>query len=840
MAEQNVKLNMILGMVDKITSPIKKVSSQTTQMTDKIKQSKQQLDRLGSTSKDIEHFKKLKTGTKATAAELAAAQGKVEQLSQQMKAADKPTRKLTSEFNRATAAAQKLKGQHQGQQVELQQLRGKLTQAGVSTRKLGDATKHIRTETEKYNHQLEKQQQQLAAVAKQQQKTAAIKQRNSEMRSSASVDAVGVGAAIYGVKKLVDAYGEVASAQGTIKSLGIDDSGIAAITAQAKAYSSAWAGTTQSEFIRASYDIKSGISSLSDAAVGEMTKIAALTAGATKSSTSEMTKLFAAGYGTYRQQFSAFGAKTIEGWKDLSDAEKDMKFGEYFSAGIASSVQAFRTDGNEMKGAMNSLGAAGTAAKVSFAEQLSVLGKLQQTMSGSEAGTKYKAFLGSAVKAQEKLGLSFTDANNKLLTTPEILDQLRGKYGETMDAIEEKEIKDAFGTDEAVAMIKTLYPEVDTLKDSIGKMNQSLAGGMDVTNKMAKSILQGPAESFQLLGQRVNNATASVGKVFAPTLVFAAGVVGGFADTIAGIMETFPLLSNVLAIAVTAIIAFKVASIAARFAVATYSDATLFARKVMDFFTLSSLRQKAALVVTKVQMIATTTATWAMSTAQKAAAVGMNLMTGAQWLLNAALSANPIGLVIIAIAGLIALAAALVDDWSPVIDFFSGLWDGVVTSFSWAWEFIKTAFKFSPLGLLIQAWDPILAFFSGLWDGVKNLFTAAWDYIYNIFIAPIAALKETLGGLWDSMFGSDSSVDVNQNVTNETISSGGAVVSPVGGGVSARAAVPSQAVNKVDYGGITVQAAPGMDEQALAVEVRKQIDERDRAKEQRNRGRLYD
>ena len=44
----------------------------------------------------------------------------------------------------------------------------------------------------------------------------------------------------------------------------------------------------------------------------------------------------------------------------------------------------------------------------------------QGTMSGSEAGTKYAAFLGAAAKGGDALGLSFLDANNQLKSMPEI------------------------------------------------------------------------------------------------------------------------------------------------------------------------------------------------------------------------------------------------------------------------------------------------------------------------------------------------------------------------------------------------------------------------------------
>ena len=50
----------------------------------------------------------------------------------------------------------------------------------------------------------------------------------------------------------------------------------------------------------------------------------------------------------------------------------------------------------------------------------------------------------------EALGLSFLDANNQLLSMPEILEQLRGKFGETMDAAEKMELQKAFGDTESI------------------------------------------------------------------------------------------------------------------------------------------------------------------------------------------------------------------------------------------------------------------------------------------------------------------------------------------------------------------------------------------------------
>lgn len=755
----SMRLNLIMGLVDKITGPIQKVTSETGRMGDRVEKTQGALQRLGSTSKDIEHLRALQERSGRTGTALEQAQAKAKALGQAMRDTAAPTQKMTAEFERATAQVKRLQGQQQAERLELQQTSARLKEAGVSTAKLDEATRRITTETKRYNEQLAKEQKALQQVAEKQKRLGEIKQRNQDMRMSATADAVGVGAAVFGIKKLVDAYGDVAAAQGEIKSLKIDDAGIEAITLKAKAFSDQWAGTTTGDFIRASYDIKSGIASLGDAAVGEFTRIAALTGAATKSSTAQMTGLFASGYGIYRKQFEAFGSKTIEGWQQLSAEERDMKFGEYFSAGIASSVRAFKTDGQQMSAAISALGAAATSSNVPFAEQLSILGQLQTTMSGSEAATKYRAFLSKATKAGEALNLEFLDANDRLRSMPEILEELRSKYGDTIDDIEAAELTKAFGTDEAVAMIKLLYPAVDELKASIGSMDESLRGGMATTEDMAKAMQGGPMAAFALLRQRMTNVSAAVGELFAPAMMFAADSLGKLAGFITAMIERFPFLSSVVAYAVAGLIALKIASIGARFGFSFMSDAVMLAGKSLSFFTMTSLRANAALLVTRIRTAAAAAGIFLMGTASRAFAVGAAIMTAAQWALNVALNANPIGLVILGIAALIAIVALVVRYWEPLGAFFGGLWSRIKAVFVAGWDLIKSFLMWTPLGLLVQMWEPLSGFFGGVWDGIKTVFSAAWEFIKALmnfgFVWSVYLIWEPLtgffAGLWDGI-----------------------------------------------------------------------------------------
>ena len=352
----------------------------------------------------------------------------------------------------------------------------------------------------------------------------------------AGVAMTGTGTAIVGAcMGTVTATFDTQDALAEVASLGVEDLG--ALEKAAKNFSDTWAGTTKSDFISASYDIKSGIASLTDEGVAQCTELAGLTAKATKATTADMTSLFATGYGIYKNYYS-----------DLSD----MEFGEMFSAGIATAVKNYKTSGTEMAGAIKMLGASATNANVPMEEQLAILGQLQATMSGTEAGTKYKSFLNTAASAGEKLGLNFLDANNQLLSMPDILEQLHGKYGDTIDAVEKKQLKDAFGTDEAIALIDLLYNNTDQLKTGIDDLQTSMDGGVETTKKMAEAISDTPAQKFQVLKQQMHNVTEELGQGLLPAvntgLEAMIGLVQKGSDWVSNNQETVATIMRIVAI----------------------------------------------------------------------------------------------------------------------------------------------------------------------------------------------------------------------------------------------------------------------------------------------------
>lgn len=170
---------------------------------------------------------------------------------------------------------------------------------------------------------------------------------------------MGVGGGIIGLSMgTIKATFDTQNALGSLASLGVKD--LQAVEDAARSFSDTWAGTSKADFITASYDIKSGIASLTDEGVAQFTELAALTGKATKSTTEEMGALFATGYGIY---------------KGFYDDISDLAFGEMFSSGIATAVKNYKTSGSEMASSISALGATATNANVPLEEQLAILGQ---------------------------------------------------------------------------------------------------------------------------------------------------------------------------------------------------------------------------------------------------------------------------------------------------------------------------------------------------------------------------------------------------------------------------------------------------------------------------------
>lgn len=81
----------------------------------------------------------------------------------------------------------------------------------------------------------------------------------------------------------------------------------------------------------------------------------------------------------------------------------------------------------------------------------------------------------------------------------------------------------------------------------------------------------------------------------------------------------------------------------------------------------------------------------------------------AQGALNLIMAANPIGLIITAVAALIAIIVLLVKNWDNVVRFIKELWDKFVGFWKGLWEGIKNAMM-AALNFLKKAWEKFVGF----------------------------------------------------------------------------------------------------------------------------------
>jgi hypothetical protein len=112
--------------------------------------------------------------------------------------------------------------------------------------------------------------------------------------------------------------------------------------------------------------------------------------------------------------------------------------------------------------------------------------------------------------------------------------------------------------------------------------------------------------------------------------------------------------------------------------------------------------------------------------ASRAYAVGSGIATAAQWLWNAAMSANPIVLVAIAVAGLVAgivIAYQKVGWFRTAVD---AVWGALKTAGEWLWNVVA---PFTPLGaaihLVVNHFDDLKKAIGWAWDKLQGF----WDLV---------------------------------------------------------------------------------------------------------------
>lgn len=421
-------------------------------------------------------------------------------------------------------------------------------------------------------------------------------------------------------------------------------------------------GESATEIVRSSYDIQSAIAGLEGNELPAFTRASTTLAKATKADTATITNYMGTMYGIFEQQAKQMGKAN---WV------------EDVAGKTALAVQLFKTTGQGMADAFGAIGANATAAGISMDEQFAVLGQLQATMSGGEAGTKFKAFLAGVGSAQKALGLKFTDAAGNMLPVLTIMDKLKAKYGETMSVAEGDELKKAFGSDEAVAMIKLLMTNTKGLATNINALANT--HGMGKAEQMAAAM----TDQWERVTQAWFAIRAAAFGVVLPTINAVVGVFADGATTVLRWTHLFPNLTKVVSYALLAIVGLSMVTGTWMLVAGVAKLATLGLGIAWSVIMAPLNLLKAGLVAFRAIMLA----------------------------VNIAMYANPVGLIIAGIVLLIGAVAAVIYYWDDlkqtladwgVFDAVQAMIDGAAAG--WA-SFMQLLADLSPFQLLGKAVD---------------------------------------------------------------------------------------------------------------------------------------
>lgn len=554
---------------------------------------------------------------------------------------------------------------------------------------------------------------------------AAQSQKNITQMGIGLAGMVGAGMAISG--SLEPAL-EMNRALGEVRSLGVAEEALDALNKKSLEFSVAY-GENALDFVASAYSIEGAIKGLSGSQLATFTNASNLLAMATKSDADTMGQYVGTMYNLFKGQADAMGKGQ---WVDILTGQ------------TATAVKLFRTSGEQIGEAFKAAGGLASTAGVSLAEQMAVLGTLGSTMDGGEAGGLYKSFFENVSGASEKLGMSFVDQQGKLLPMMDILDKLKGKFGDLSIEANGKKLRDAFGG-EAARLITTLMGDTDRLKNGMDQLGN--VRGLENAEKMAMAMV----DPWQQFGSAVQALRIAFGQSLMPILQPLMARLTGVATTLTRWSQLFPNITRLISIVSLVVLGLTAGLAALTFVVGISKMVWLSLVTVWKLVQMLQLRSVAAFILQVAVIALYVTGLVLLYTTLGIIRGAMLLWQGAIWLVNVALTANPVGVIVMGIALLIGVVAAAIIYWDE--------WTGALMN--------TEAFKWisSQLTALSDWFNSM-----GGWSGMAS---AAWDGIVNIFKSAINGLIEMLnkipGVQIDAAFGDMPAAPQLPTITAPTV-----------------------------------------------------------------------
>lgn len=834
----NLRLEVLLKAVDKVTAPMKKMMQSNQKVAQAIKASRDELKSLDAAQKNIKSFRELSQKAKETSRALTENQQKITALTREMRASGAPTQAMINERNKLINQSRKLTETQRTQRTALQNLRTKINETTGTTGTLSERNKQLADRVKQANEQLKNQQNQLARTAERQRKLAQISadyqknqaRANAVIGAGAGASATGAAVGYAGAKMMapgMDFEAAISNVQALTR-LDKTDPQLEALKAQLRelgattSFSATQAADAAGFLAMAGFDpkqIMASMPSMLDLSIATGTELAR----------------------------TADIASNIMGGFGISADEMDRVGDVLVAASTRANVNL------EMLGeSMKYVGPVARDMGVGFEEAAAMAALLGDVgIQGSQAGTSMRSIIlrltkqtPNAAKAIEDLGIKTADAEGNLRPVPELIAEL-AKATEGMGSVQKGDyLQTIFGAEPAAAISELINKQgaagidefVKTLKNAQGEnakvakvMGDNTKGDIGSLNSAWEDVgitMQTlVAEPLRETIQSVTNLTRNIGLWMNknPELTATIIKVGG---AIAGILVVGGSLLMFLGMVVKPILL--------------------------------------AVSVMKILAVAVMAVSW------------------------------PVLAVIAAIAALAAAVYLIYDNWGPITDWvknfiagFQEAWQGGFWSvLEWSKNLFvsiaKVFLDFNPVALLYKNIAQLLSWFGvdlpgsfteaggalmdGLVSGITGKIKAVKDTITNVGSSVTGWFKNVMGinspsrvfsefGV-NTLEGYEEGLDEKQKSTIDSVKGVAKKVAAAGagmalaGGVAATdvpidtrpplSAAPVASQSAGDNITINVHAAPGMDLEQLALMVKQQLDQRDREKARRSRASLTD
>lgn len=315
-----------------------------------------------------------------------------------------------------------------------------------------------------------------------------------------------------------------------------------------------------------------------------------------------------------------------------------------------------------------------------------------------------------------------------------------------------------------VKALGTFFGDVAEIAGHLFSMfNVDGANAVGILGELASKLADflGSAEgqaALQALGQAIQAIAGAAGQIFlallqalAPAIVALAPGVAQLAGQIAGVLV--PAI-NALNPALTALAGFLSqnmgwlgpvagAVVAAAAAYKVYAAAVTAVAAVQRVLNSAMLVATAGWIKNTAAVVANRIAIMASAVAAGIVKVATVAWTAVQWLLNSALFANPIGLVVLAIA---ALVAGIIYAWKNSETFRTvvlAVWGAIKVAIAAVVNWITGTVWPS----LQKAWQQLASGAQTLWGWIKT----AWNGIKNAIQTAINAVSTVLRAVWNGI-----------------------------------------------------------------------------------------